>query len=367
MRSRIFSTLVLALLLTLLFGVAALGCSKPIISSITPNTGYDDQVVKVGIDGTRFHKSAQVMLAKDGAADIIAANITVISKEKITCEFDLKKMPVGKWNLVVSNVGTFTKKLKTAVLTEAFTILPSAPSIASVEPKKAFNDAVVALIIKGANFKQGTTFKIVLPGKEEILSTGQTIKSVGEAEATFNLSNLTPGEYDLVVINQDSQTGTLAKAFIVEAAPVPTPPTVIPTAAPEAAKQPAAPVDPNSLLVSIFFDFDMANIRDDQMQSAENNLKILKQYAVNNYIVLGGHADERGPNNYNIALSGRRAETIKQYLTANGIDSAKIVIYAYGEDNPTKSGHTEESWSYNRRVDLAVWQTLPTKDAALKQ
>ena len=82
-------------------------------------------------------------------------------------------------------------------------------------------------------------------------------------------------------------------------------------------------------------------------------------------ILLGGHADERGTREYNLELSEKRAEAIKEFLLTKGIDSSKITIYAYGKDYPIKKGHDESSWWYNRRVDILVWESPPTKEQGL--
>ena len=72
------------------------------------------------------------------------------------------------------------------------------------------------------------------------------------------------------------------------------------------------------------------------------NLAALKDNP-NMNIILGGHADERGTREYNLALSGQRAKTIQKYLTDNGIAQERITIYAFGKDYPLKKGHDEAS------------------------
>ncbi len=152
--------------------------------------------------------------------------------------------------------------------------------------------------------------------------------------------------------------------------------TPVATAAPEtaAAPTPEAPVitspqDKGSLnkqLSSIFFDFDKSVIRDDQAKALTDNLAILKDNP-NLYVVLGAHADERGSRDYNIDLSAQRAAVVKKYLTGRGVAGDHFVVYAYGKDHPLKTGHDEASHSYNRRVDILMWDTKLSGDQVLTE
>jgi len=85
------------------------------------------------------------------------------------------------------------------------------------------------------------------------------------------------------------------------------------------------------------------------------------------FILLGGHADERGTREYNLDLSAKRGEAIKRYLLEKGISPEKFVIYSYGKDYPLKKGHDESSWWENRRVDVMVWEARPRKIQGIKR
>ncbi len=67
---------------------------------------------------------------------------------------------------------------------------------------------------------------------------------------------------------------------------------------------------------------------------------------------LEGHTDERGTREYNIALGERRANSVRDYMVANGIGSYRIESVSYGEERPVAYGSSESSWSQNRRVEL---------------
>jgi peptidoglycan-associated lipoprotein len=71
-------------------------------------------------------------------------------------------------------------------------------------------------------------------------------------------------------------------------------------------------------------------------------------------IVIEGNSDERGTNEYNLALGERRAITAKQYLVDLGIDAARIQTISYGEERPLFTGQDEDSYSQNRRDDFIM-------------
>jgi outer membrane protein OmpA-like peptidoglycan-associated protein len=121
----------------------------------------------------------------------------------------------------------------------------------------------------------------------------------------------------------------------------------------------------NGGLKPVFFDYNQYVIRPDQIPGLEESVKILNENP-NLFILLGGHADERGSQEYNLGLSEKRTKTIKQFFVDQGIDSARIWAYAYGEDHPVKKGHDESSWSFERRVDISVWESPPTREQGLE-
>ncbi len=101
-------------------------------------------------------------------------------------------------------------------------------------------------------------------------------------------------------------------------------------------------------LEDIFFDFDKDLIRSDARRVLEKNTHILKDNPFVS-IIIEGHADERGTNEYNIALGERRARAIKRYIEALGVDSIRIRILSYGEEKPFCTKSNESCWQQNRR------------------
>ncbi|UCF92936.1 MAG: peptidoglycan-associated lipoprotein Pal [Desulfobacterales bacterium] len=67
-----------------------------------------------------------------------------------------------------------------------------------------------------------------------------------------------------------------------------------------------------------------------------------------------GHCDERGTNEYNLALGDRRAESAKAFLVDLGIDASRITTISYGEERPVDPGHNEEAWAQNRRDHFVI-------------
>jgi peptidoglycan-associated lipoprotein len=99
----------------------------------------------------------------------------------------------------------------------------------------------------------------------------------------------------------------------------------------------------------IFFDYDRADIRYDQIGILQANARYLRDVSAEK-VQIQGHCDERGTEEYNLALGDRRARAVKEYLTALGIPNEKLSTISYGEATPFESGHNEASWSKNRRA-----------------
>lgn len=105
---------------------------------------------------------------------------------------------------------------------------------------------------------------------------------------------------------------------------------------------------------AVHYDFDKADIRPgEDTQILDEKLRIL-QANPGLGIEIAGHADERGSDEYNLALGNRRAISAKQYFTTRGIDQSRISTRSMGEEQPADSGHTEDAWARNRRGEFAI-------------
>ncbi|MBI3399347.1 MAG: peptidoglycan-associated lipoprotein Pal [Deltaproteobacteria bacterium] len=112
-------------------------------------------------------------------------------------------------------------------------------------------------------------------------------------------------------------------------------------------------VERQGRLLTIYFDFDRFTIRDDMKPVLEKDAEWLKKNP-GIKIQVQGHCDERGTNEYNIALGERRARSIKEYLINYGINQLRLSTISYGEEKPADPGHTEEAWAKNRRGELVI-------------
>lgn len=105
-------------------------------------------------------------------------------------------------------------------------------------------------------------------------------------------------------------------------------------------------------LSPIYFDFDQAAVRPDMADRMIQNSDFLKQSS--NAVVIEGNCDDRGTQEYNLALGERRAINVRDYLVNLGIDSARIRTVSYGEERPLFVEQDEFSWSQNRRADFII-------------
>ena len=102
-------------------------------------------------------------------------------------------------------------------------------------------------------------------------------------------------------------------------------------------------------LKDIHFDFDKSQIRPDAARILDANVDWMKSNPAA-VIIIEGHCDERGTNDYNLALGDRRARATLNYLIAHGISASRITTISYGEERPLCTARTEACWAGNRRA-----------------
>lgn len=107
-------------------------------------------------------------------------------------------------------------------------------------------------------------------------------------------------------------------------------------------------------LATIYFDFDSSAIRGDASTTLKANASAIQSHSEWKTITLEGHTDERGTEEYNLALGEQRANAAKQYLVDLGIPASRMVTVSFGEGSPAVQGHDESAWRWNRRVDFKV-------------
>jgi peptidoglycan-associated lipoprotein len=125
-----------------------------------------------------------------------------------------------------------------------------------------------------------------------------------------------------------------------------------PAPPPEPEPEPEPTVDPKAWLGDvndIYFDFDKYELRADARAILQENARLMKENTGGSF-VLEGHCDERGTEDYNMALGQRRADAVLSYLSDLGVSGSRLKTVSYGEERPFTSGHDEGAWAQNRRV-----------------
>ncbi len=107
-------------------------------------------------------------------------------------------------------------------------------------------------------------------------------------------------------------------------------------------------------LAAVYFDYDSSNVRNDQKPTLQQNATAIG--GMSGSIVVEGHCDERGSEEYNLALGERRASAVKQYLVDSGADGARLETVSFGESSPAVQGSDESAWKWNRRAEFKARQ-----------
>jgi peptidoglycan-associated lipoprotein len=157
----------------------------------------------------------------------------------------------------------------------------------------------------------------------------------------------------------------------VEEAPPPPPPQVKEQPKVEKVEKPAPPKAPvlteeeifmrksleeinrEAPLAMIHFDFDKYFIREDAKPVLEQNATWLKKFS-SAQVLIEGHCDERGTEEYNLALGEKRAKSTYDYLVSLGVSPSRLKTISYGKSQPIDLGHNEVSWQKNRRAQFTI-------------
>ena len=103
----------------------------------------------------------------------------------------------------------------------------------------------------------------------------------------------------------------------------------------------------------IHFDFDKSYVRPGDAEVLDRKVPVLTANS-DVRIQIAGNCDERGSDEYNLALGNRRALSAKQYLLSHGIEGGRITTISYGKERPLDPGHNEEAWAKNRNDQLDI-------------
>ena len=119
-----------------------------------------------------------------------------------------------------------------------------------------------------------------------------------------------------------------------------------------AVEKPLAPVEPE--LQTVYFEYDRWELRDEARQKLLSNAKHLTASEELDVVTVAGHCDDRGSEEYNLALGDRRAAAVKRYLVDLGVPASRVRTQSFGEDRPAVRGEGDAAWSRNRRAELSL-------------
>jgi peptidoglycan-associated lipoprotein len=109
------------------------------------------------------------------------------------------------------------------------------------------------------------------------------------------------------------------------------------------------------LVKPVFFPYDSSELRDEAKLTLDGNIRWFLQAENKGFgIVLEGHTDERGTAEYNLALGDKRAQVVRAYMVAHGVDPSRLVTVSLGEENPFDPRPTEDAYALNRRVHFVL-------------
>lgn len=115
----------------------------------------------------------------------------------------------------------------------------------------------------------------------------------------------------------------------------------------------------SGVLVDVYFEFDRAELAAEAREILQRNSDWIKEHP-GVQIEIEGHADNRGTNEYNLALGSRRAQAVKDYLVTLGVAADRFSTISYGEELPVCGENSEECWRMNRRAHFVVRAQSPS-------
>ena len=118
----------------------------------------------------------------------------------------------------------------------------------------------------------------------------------------------------------------------------------------ETTQAPAPVADTSAQLSSVYYGYDSSLVDSAAAGALQGNAEFIKTKS--QAVTVEGHCDERGTNEYNMALGARRAQSAKNYLINLGVDASMMRTISYGESKPVCTSSSESCWSQNRRADF---------------
>ena len=122
----------------------------------------------------------------------------------------------------------------------------------------------------------------------------------------------------------------------------------------EPKQQQAEKAAPAIALETVYFDFDKSDLRQDARDILSKNAEALLKSVPDAKVKIEGHCDERGSDEYNLALGDRRAKSVAKYLSTLGVQADRISTISFGKEKPAVQGHDEAAWAKNRRAEFVI-------------
>jgi peptidoglycan-associated lipoprotein len=112
----------------------------------------------------------------------------------------------------------------------------------------------------------------------------------------------------------------------------------------------------SGLFRNIYFEYNSNMVKGELNLQTLHAIADYMRHHPNLYVFIEGHADERGPQSYNLALGSRRANSVRNLLINEGVNPNNLFTISYGKERPVVLEHHEEAWSKNRRVEFKVYE-----------
>lgn len=194
--------------------------------------------------------------------------------------------------------------------------------VGGVDPSFADPDKELRAEVFGSGFEKGAS---VIIGS----TAGRDVKLNDDSSLHVTVPALSPGAYDVTVINTNGVKATLRKGLTIREAQA-----------------------GSCSGVTIYFDFDSSSLSAAVREQLEALAGCVRGSGQS--IVVEGHCDERGTTEYNLSLGQRRADAVSRYLAGLGVNPGRVRPVSWGEEKPAVDGHDPDAWAANRRAVLVV-------------
>ncbi|ACH40507.1 MAG: hypothetical protein ACD_55C00042G0002 [uncultured bacterium] len=181
-----------------------------------------------------------------------------------------------------------------------------------------------------------------------LLSAGCAKKDVVKTEEPISAAQSAPAPAPVQTQQQARPEAPAAQQPITETTPSREQPV-----AQETPKDAGKAQEVQAELQKVYFNFDSSDLSEEARASLSKNAEYLSRQA-GTKVRIEGNCDERGSDDYNMALGERRAKSAKDYLVNLGIASDRLSTISYGEEKPADPGHDEAAWAKNRRDEFVI-------------